>query len=175
MCLTTFVSLHTGCFTNTCCSHPLHTDNELEEKDAIGVRRAAQRRLKAELGIPMEQVCVCMRAMRSWHLHLSFFNLIYSAFLSLLRWPLMKWHTWPGSTTKRSQTVCGENMRSTTSSSCRRWCYSLCWVCGLSLPCKYVFIYTTRHYGMMSSFILELWWIYIKIFSSFYHLKHQTP
>ncbi|XP_003967897.2 isopentenyl-diphosphate Delta-isomerase 1 [Takifugu rubripes] len=45
-----------GCFTNTCCSHPLHTDGELEEKDAIGVRRAAQRRLKAELGIPMEQV-----------------------------------------------------------------------------------------------------------------------
>jgi len=45
-----------GCFTNTCCSHPLHLDSELEEKDAIGVRRAAQRRLKAELGIPMEQV-----------------------------------------------------------------------------------------------------------------------
>ncbi|XP_058504099.1 isopentenyl-diphosphate Delta-isomerase 1 [Solea solea] len=45
-----------GCFTNTCCSHPLHTDSELEEKDAIGVRRAAQRRLKAELGIPMDQV-----------------------------------------------------------------------------------------------------------------------
>ncbi|KAM3860817.1 isopentenyl-diphosphate Delta-isomerase 1 isoform 1-T1 [Diretmus argenteus] len=45
-----------GCFTNTCCSHPLHTDSELEEKDAAGVRRAAQRRLKAELGIPMEQV-----------------------------------------------------------------------------------------------------------------------
>uniref|UniRef100_A0A3Q3WEC7 isopentenyl-diphosphate Delta-isomerase n=1 Tax=Mola mola TaxID=94237 RepID=A0A3Q3WEC7_MOLML len=45
-----------GCFTNTCCSHPLHTHTELEEKDAIGVRRAAQRRLKAELGIPMDQV-----------------------------------------------------------------------------------------------------------------------
>lgn len=45
-----------GCFTNTCCSHPLHTDSELEETDAVGVRRAAQRRLKAELGIPMEQV-----------------------------------------------------------------------------------------------------------------------
>ncbi|XP_029385025.1 isopentenyl-diphosphate Delta-isomerase 1 [Echeneis naucrates] len=45
-----------GCFTNTCCSHPLHTDSEVEEKDAIGVRRAAQRRLKAELGIPTEQV-----------------------------------------------------------------------------------------------------------------------
>ncbi|XP_051910717.1 isopentenyl-diphosphate Delta-isomerase 1 [Hippocampus zosterae] len=45
-----------GCFTNTCCSHPLYTDSELEEKDAIGVRRAAQRRLEAELGIPIEQV-----------------------------------------------------------------------------------------------------------------------
>lgn len=45
-----------GCFTNTCCSHPLNTPSELEEKGAIGVRRAAQRRLKAEFGIPMEQV-----------------------------------------------------------------------------------------------------------------------
>lgn len=45
-----------GCFTNTCCSHPLHTASELEEQDAIGVRRAAQRRLQAELGIPMNQV-----------------------------------------------------------------------------------------------------------------------
>uniref|UniRef100_A0A3Q2PUE0 isopentenyl-diphosphate Delta-isomerase n=2 Tax=Fundulus heteroclitus TaxID=8078 RepID=A0A3Q2PUE0_FUNHE len=45
-----------GCFTNTCCSHPLHTDGELEEEDAVGVRRAAQRRLQAELGIPLEQV-----------------------------------------------------------------------------------------------------------------------
>lgn len=45
-----------GCFTNTCCSHPLHTPNELEEKDAIGVRTAAQRRLQAELGIPVDQV-----------------------------------------------------------------------------------------------------------------------
>lgn len=45
-----------GCFTNTCCSHPLHTTSELEEQDAIGVRRAAQRRLQAELGIPMDQV-----------------------------------------------------------------------------------------------------------------------
>ncbi|XP_063062116.1 isopentenyl-diphosphate Delta-isomerase 1 [Engraulis encrasicolus] len=46
-----------GCFTNTCCSHPLHTPSEMEEgDDAIGVRRAAQRRLKAELGIPTDQV-----------------------------------------------------------------------------------------------------------------------
>lgn len=45
-----------GCFTNTCCSHPLSNPAELEENDALGVRRAAQRRLKAELGIPPEQV-----------------------------------------------------------------------------------------------------------------------
>ncbi|XP_024866773.1 isopentenyl-diphosphate Delta-isomerase 1 isoform X2 [Kryptolebias marmoratus] len=31
-------------------------DSELEEKEALGVRRAAQRRLQAELGIPLEQV-----------------------------------------------------------------------------------------------------------------------
>ena len=30
--------------------------SEMEEKDAIGVRNAAQRRLQAELGIPVEQV-----------------------------------------------------------------------------------------------------------------------
>lgn len=45
-----------GCFSNTCCSHPLSNPAELEEKDAMGVKRAAQRRLKAELGIPLEQV-----------------------------------------------------------------------------------------------------------------------
>ncbi|XP_042569999.1 isopentenyl-diphosphate Delta-isomerase 1-like isoform X2 [Cyprinus carpio] len=50
-----------GCFTNTCCSHPLHTASELEEQDAIGVRRAAQRRLQAELGIPTEQYLCLIR------------------------------------------------------------------------------------------------------------------
>ncbi|XP_058040278.1 isopentenyl-diphosphate Delta-isomerase 1 isoform X1 [Ahaetulla prasina] len=44
------------CFTNTCCSHPLSTPLELEENNALGIRRAAQRRLKAELGIPLDQV-----------------------------------------------------------------------------------------------------------------------
>ncbi|BFY98044.1 hypothetical protein BsWGS_01084 [Bradybaena similaris] len=43
-------------FTNTCCSHPLNIPTELEETDAIGVRRAAQRKLKHELGIEPEQV-----------------------------------------------------------------------------------------------------------------------
>ncbi|KAJ8376027.1 hypothetical protein SKAU_G00066070 [Synaphobranchus kaupii] len=45
-----------GCFTNTCCSHPLYITSELEEPAAIGVRRAAQRRMEAELGIPQNQV-----------------------------------------------------------------------------------------------------------------------
>ncbi|KAM9307678.1 isopentenyl-diphosphate Delta-isomerase 1-like [Gastrophryne carolinensis] len=45
-----------GCFSNTCCSHPLNAPLETEEQDAIGVRRAVQRRLKAELGILEEQV-----------------------------------------------------------------------------------------------------------------------
>ncbi|XP_054160681.1 isopentenyl-diphosphate Delta-isomerase 1-like [Oppia nitens] len=38
-------------FTNTCCSHPLYNDLERDEMDAIGVKRAAQRRLHIELGI----------------------------------------------------------------------------------------------------------------------------
>jgi isopentenyl-diphosphate delta-isomerase len=33
-----------GHYTNTCCSHPLDDYDELEEKAAIGVRRAAARR-----------------------------------------------------------------------------------------------------------------------------------
>lgn len=45
-----------GCFTNSCCSHPLSNPGELEENNAIGVKRAAQRRLKEELGIPLEEV-----------------------------------------------------------------------------------------------------------------------
>lgn len=43
-------------FTNTCCSHPLAIPGELEEKDAVGVRIAAQRKLEQELGISPEQV-----------------------------------------------------------------------------------------------------------------------
>lgn len=41
-----------GYITNSCCSHPLHNDEELEEYQNIGVRRAAKRRLCYELGIP---------------------------------------------------------------------------------------------------------------------------
>ena len=41
-----------GVWANTCCSHPLHYEPELEMQDALGVKRAAQRKLGQELGIP---------------------------------------------------------------------------------------------------------------------------
>ena len=43
-------------YTNTCCSHPRAIDLEMNDKDQIGVKLAAQRRMNFELGIPMEQV-----------------------------------------------------------------------------------------------------------------------
>jgi isopentenyl-diphosphate delta-isomerase len=43
-------------WTNTCCSHPLYVEPELDETDCIGVRRAAQRKLQHELGIESQQV-----------------------------------------------------------------------------------------------------------------------
>lgn len=45
-----------GYWANTCCSHPLNVPSETEEEDAMGVKRAAQRKLKHELGIEPEQV-----------------------------------------------------------------------------------------------------------------------
>lgn len=46
-----------NCYTNTCCSHPLaEIPQETEEKDAMGVRRAAIRRLNYELGIPTDEI-----------------------------------------------------------------------------------------------------------------------
>jgi len=36
---------------NACCSHPLHSPEELEEEGAMGVKRAAVRKLEQELGI----------------------------------------------------------------------------------------------------------------------------
>ena len=41
-----------GLWTNTCCSHPLATTQEMEETDQLGARAAAQRRLELELGVP---------------------------------------------------------------------------------------------------------------------------
>lgn len=46
--------LFLGHFTNTCCSHPLYTTSELD--GALGVKRAAQRKLQHELGIDPIQV-----------------------------------------------------------------------------------------------------------------------
>lgn len=44
-------------YTNTCCSHPLfEIPEETEEHEAIGIRRAARRRLNYELGIPLSEL-----------------------------------------------------------------------------------------------------------------------
>ncbi|XP_076811549.1 isopentenyl-diphosphate Delta-isomerase 1-like [Clavelina lepadiformis] len=44
-----------GHFTNSCCSHPLYNQKELNERDAMGVKLAAQRRLFSELGVNKSQ------------------------------------------------------------------------------------------------------------------------
>lgn len=38
-------------FTNTCCSHPLFIETELDNNDNIGIKRAAVRKVQHELGI----------------------------------------------------------------------------------------------------------------------------
>ncbi|KAG0267315.1 isopentenyl-diphosphate delta-isomerase idi1 [Actinomortierella ambigua] len=43
-------------WTNTCCSHPLNTADELVEENQLGARTAAQRKLFHELGIVAEDV-----------------------------------------------------------------------------------------------------------------------
>jgi|TARA_B110000967_G_scaffold209733_1_gene267368 geranylgeranyl diphosphate synthase type I len=40
-----------GVWANSCCSHPLHSKDELSEDNAIGVKKAAIRKLEQELGI----------------------------------------------------------------------------------------------------------------------------
>merc|ERR1712146_202655 len=46
-------------WTNTCCSHPLATSDkaEMDEANAIGVKRAARRKIKQEMGldVPIEK------------------------------------------------------------------------------------------------------------------------
>ncbi|WFD29229.1 isopentenyl-diphosphate Delta-isomerase [Malassezia sp. CBS 17886] len=43
-------------WTNTCCSHPLAVRAELDTEGQMGVKRATQRKLEHELGVPPEQV-----------------------------------------------------------------------------------------------------------------------
>jgi len=43
-------------WTNTCCSHPLHFEKEMEEKNSMGVKRAAIRKLHHELGIDTKAI-----------------------------------------------------------------------------------------------------------------------
>ncbi|KAJ3443372.1 isopentenyl-diphosphate delta isomerase [Anaeramoeba flamelloides] len=43
---------------NTCCSHPLHNEKELVEENAVGVKRAAIRKLNQELGINPQDLSV---------------------------------------------------------------------------------------------------------------------
>ena len=40
-----------GVWANSCCSHPLHSEDELDEVNALGVKKAAIRKLEQELGI----------------------------------------------------------------------------------------------------------------------------
>lgn len=57
VCLTWLQITFPNCYTNACCSHPLYDlENEREELNAVGIKRAAQRRLNFELGIPTSQV-----------------------------------------------------------------------------------------------------------------------
>lgn len=43
-------------FTNTCCSHPSYDKDELEEKNDLGIKLAAQRRMNFELGVTKNEV-----------------------------------------------------------------------------------------------------------------------
>lgn len=40
-------------WTNTCCSHPLHVEAEMEEKNNLGIRKAAKKRLFFEMGLKL--------------------------------------------------------------------------------------------------------------------------
>jgi len=56
-------------WTNTCCSHPLCFDAELDEQNSLGVIRAAQRKLKHELGIDSHEVSSILSVNTNVHLH----------------------------------------------------------------------------------------------------------
>ncbi len=63
------------CWANTCCSHPLYVDGEIEAQSdpdhpdfGLGAKRAAQRKLLQELGVRAEQVPLsCMTFMTRLH------------------------------------------------------------------------------------------------------------
>ena len=43
---------------NSCCSHPLYSDEEMETRNHLGVKSAAIRKLEQELGIDPSQVSI---------------------------------------------------------------------------------------------------------------------
>ncbi len=45
-----------GVWANTCCSHPLYSQEEMEENNALGVKRAAIRKMEHELGISAQSL-----------------------------------------------------------------------------------------------------------------------
>lgn len=47
--------LFPGYWANTCCSHPRHGTAEMEERAHLGVRRAAARRVREELGVDVSE------------------------------------------------------------------------------------------------------------------------
>ncbi|XP_065313251.1 isopentenyl-diphosphate Delta-isomerase 1-like isoform X2 [Gordionus sp. m RMFG-2023] len=47
-----------GYLTNTCCSHPLYNNNEMTEDILTGIKNAAIRKLKHELGVKIGQISV---------------------------------------------------------------------------------------------------------------------
>jgi isopentenyl-diphosphate delta-isomerase len=47
-----------GVWANSCCSHPLHSEEELDEGNAMGVKRAAVRKLEQELGISPDSISI---------------------------------------------------------------------------------------------------------------------
>uniref|UniRef100_A0A8C5K7Y5 Isopentenyl-diphosphate delta-isomerase 2 n=1 Tax=Jaculus jaculus TaxID=51337 RepID=A0A8C5K7Y5_JACJA len=50
--------IFSGHFTDSCSSNPLYNPEELEENNAIGMRRMALRHLQAELGIPRNRYTI---------------------------------------------------------------------------------------------------------------------
>ena len=79
------------CFTNTCCSHPLHRTEELEE-GGVGVKRAAQRKLKQELGIPPEQVHNLIGDCSIKAIELQWLNSAFIRYNTTCRTYPVKWH-----------------------------------------------------------------------------------